>query len=181
MNLILLSKKLRFIFFLRSFSFTSLFMTVLLRITEFVNVTFLNDCPLFPQIYKPMIPNATRIYRTKTRDTFGIIKLLSFVYNFVLLRERGRERDEERERERKLPIEKAPWLWFLQWPYLMTGRWYFQQIVLTSSAIESQVSLIMVQTRYWLPERAQIFHWLCRQKSNFSWKFYDACRNGLHL
>jgi hypothetical protein len=36
----------------------------------------------------------------------------------------------------------------------MTGRWYFQQIVLTSSAIGSQVSLIMVQTRYWLPERA---------------------------
>ena len=95
MNLILLSKKLRFIFFLRSFSFTSLFMTVLLRITEFVNVTFLNDCPLFPQIYKPMIPNATRIYRTKTRDTFGIIKLLSFVITLFYW-----EREGEREREK---------------------------------------------------------------------------------
>ena len=54
-----------------------------------------------------MIPNATRIYGTKTRDTLGIIRLFSFVYNFVLLierrgeRERERERDEGRERERE--------------------------------------------------------------------------------
>ena len=39
-----------------------------------------------------MIPNATRIYETKTRDTLGIIKLLSFVYNIVLLREREIDR-----------------------------------------------------------------------------------------
>ena len=65
-------------------------MTVLLHVKEFVTVTFLNDCPLFPQISKLMIPNATEIYGTKTRDTSGI-KLLSFIYNIVLLRERERE------------------------------------------------------------------------------------------
>jgi len=96
MNLILLIKKIGFIIFLRSFSFASLFMAVLLYIKEFVTVTFLNDCPLFPQISKFMIPNATRIYGTKTWDTSGM-ELLSFVYNIVLLRERERERERERD------------------------------------------------------------------------------------
>jgi hypothetical protein len=74
-------------------------MTVLLHIKEFVTVTFLNDYPIFPQISKPMIPNATRIYGTKTQDKLEIIKLLSFVYNIVLLRKRERERETRRDRE----------------------------------------------------------------------------------
>lgn len=91
MNLILFSKRLRFLFFLRSFCFASLFMTVLLHIKEFVMVKFPNDSPLVPQISNPMFPKAMRICGTKTRDTLRINKLLGFVCNIVLLRERERE------------------------------------------------------------------------------------------
>jgi len=96
---------------------------------------------------------------------------------------RGRERQTRgREREREKVANWKSAMTLISAVALSYDRsLVFQQIVLTSSAVESQVSLIMVQTRYWLPERAQIFHWLCRQKSSFSWKFYDASRNGLHL